>query len=187
MFRIILITLLCTSKLFATTKAYTGPIDFGRPATQEELSTYPITQYPDGKSLPIGQGTYAEGLKLYGDHCASCHGSQMEGKVAFGAPRLIGGRGTITGKGKPIKTIESFWPNAVSLYDYISRAMPFLTPKILTANEVYALCAYILGEARIISKTDQLDQDSLPKVSMPNEGGFIDPFKKNSRPAAQLA
>ena len=104
----------------------------------------------------------------------------MQGKTAFDAPRLIGGRGSLTGKGKPIKTVESFWPNPVSLYDYISRAMPFLTPKILSTNEVYALCAYIFAEARIIPKTKIMDRNTLPKVSMPNKNGFIDPYAKQT-------
>ena len=175
---IILILFFFAGKAFALTQPYTGPIELGRPATKSEIDAYPITQFPDGQNLPKGKGGYKEGEALYAQHCASCHGKHMEGKVAFGAPRLIGGRGSLIGDSKPIKTIESFWPNPVSLYDYISRAMPFLTPKILTANEVYALCAYIFAKAHIIPKTEVLDEAKLPKVEMPNKNGFIDPYVK---------
>ncbi|MFK7823173.1 MAG: c-type cytochrome [Oligoflexales bacterium] len=181
MYKAVLAMLFITNKLLAVTQAYTGPIEFGRPATLEELSTYPRTHFPDGENLPAGQGNYAEGKQLYQIHCVSCHGPQMKGKAAFNAPRLIGGRGSLKGGDKPIKTVESFWPHAVSLYDYISRAMPFLTPKILTANEVYALCAYILAEAHIIPKTTLMDETSLPKVAMPNKDGFIDPYTKQRK------
>ena len=46
-------------------------------------------------------------------------------------------------------------------------------PGSLSADEVYALCAYILGEAKIIDKTAVLDAQTLPRVEMPNRDGFI--------------
>jgi S-disulfanyl-L-cysteine oxidoreductase SoxD len=51
--------------------------------------------------------------------------------------------------------------------------MPFTAPGILTADEVYAVTAYILAEANIIDRTTVLDKQTLPKVQMPNRDGFI--------------
>jgi S-disulfanyl-L-cysteine oxidoreductase SoxD len=51
--------------------------------------------------------------------------------------------------------------------------MPFTAPGSLTADEVYAVSAYILTEANIIDKSTVLDAQSLPKVKMPNRDGFI--------------
>lgn len=176
MYKITLLCLLLSSQVFGETKAYTGSIDFGRPPTKSELAAFPTTFFPDGKNLPKGRGNYKEGESLYKHHCAACHGHELQGQVAFHAPRLIGGRGSLQGTKKAIKTVESFWPNPVSLYDYISRAMPFLNPKIFTADEVYSLCAYILAKANIIDKSQALDHQSLPEVSMPNKKGFVDPY-----------
>jgi hypothetical protein len=50
--------------------------------------------------------------------------------------------------------------------------MPFTAPGTLTADEVYAVCAYILAEANIIEKTAVMDRNTLPNVQMPNRDGF---------------
>jgi cytochrome c len=51
--------------------------------------------------------------------------------------------------------------------------MPFQAPGSLTADEVYAVSAFILGEGNIIDKTMVLDAQSLPRVQMPNRDGFV--------------
>jgi cytochrome c len=59
------------------------------------------------------------------------------------------------------------------LFDYVKRAMPFNSPGTLKDDEIYAVVAYILSEAKIIQPTDKMDATSLPKVMMPNRDGFI--------------
>jgi cytochrome c len=86
--------------------------------------------------------------------------------------RLIGGRGTLTTK-DPVMTVESYWPYATTLFDYVRRAMPFNAPGSLSADEIYAVSAYILAEGDIIDKTMVLDAQTLPRVQMPNRDGFI--------------
>jgi cytochrome c len=86
--------------------------------------------------------------------------------------RLLGGRGTLTTK-NPVMTVESYWPHATTLFDYVRRAMPFQAPGTLTADEVYAVSAYILAEGNIIDKAMILDAQTLPRVQMPNRDGFI--------------
>ncbi|HVC11047.1 MAG TPA: cytochrome c, partial [Burkholderiales bacterium] len=85
---------------------------------------------------------------------------------------LIGGRGSLTG-GKPLKTVESYWPYATTVFDYVKRAMPFNAPGSLSDSQAYAVTAYILGEARIIPQEEVIDAGTLPKVKMPNRHGFI--------------
>jgi S-disulfanyl-L-cysteine oxidoreductase SoxD len=86
--------------------------------------------------------------------------------------RLIGGRGTLTSQ-KPTLTVESYWPYATTLFDYVRRAMPFQAPGSLSADEIYAVCVYILTEAKITDKSIVLDAQTLPRVQMPNRDGFI--------------
>jgi S-disulfanyl-L-cysteine oxidoreductase SoxD len=88
------------------------------------------------------------------------------------ALRLIGGRGTLASK-NPVLTVESYWPYATTLFDYVRRAMPFTAPGSLTNDEVYAVAAYILAEAKIIDTSTILDAQTLPKLQMPNRDGFI--------------
>jgi len=73
----------------------------------------------------------------------------------------------------PVVTVESYWPYATTLFDYIRRAMPFSAPGSLSNDEVYAVTAYILAEDKIIDKTTVIDAETLPKVQMPNRDGFI--------------
>ncbi len=92
--------------------------------------------------------------------------------AGIGGDKLLGGRGSLVG-GKPVKTIESYWPYATTVFDYVRRAMPFNAPGSLTDSEVYAVTAYILGEANIVPKGEVIDAQSLAKVKMPNRDGFI--------------
>ena len=59
------------------------------------------------------------------------------------------------------------------MFDYVKRAMPFNAPGSLSDDEVYAVVAYVLGEANILKKGRQLNATTLPKIDMPNKDGFI--------------
>jgi mono/diheme cytochrome c family protein len=115
---------------------------------------------------------------VYEATCAACHGTDLKGVAGLpdmpsgGALRLIGGRGTLA-SANPVVTVESYWPYATTLFDYIRRAMPFSAPGSLSNDEVYAVTAYILAEGNIIDKATVIDAETLPKVQMPNRDGFI--------------
>jgi mono/diheme cytochrome c family protein len=141
----------------------------GRAPTPDEVKSWDIAISPDGKELPPGSGTAAEGSRIYAANCASCHGKTgKEGP----SEALVGGQGTL-GTPKPVRTIGSFWPYATTVWDYINRSMPYNKPGSLTANEVYAVTAYLLTLNGIIKNEDVMDAKSLPKVKMPNRDGFI--------------
>jgi mono/diheme cytochrome c family protein len=144
---------------------------FGAPVSDQELTKY--FSYPaDGTGLPSGSGTGEAGAKVYAETCAACHGEKLEGNSAkgIGGDKLIGGRGTLESKA-PVKTVESYWPYATTLFDY-KRAMPFSSPGSLSDDQVYSVVAYVLSEAKIIKPTDVMDAKTLPQVEMPNRDGF---------------
>jgi S-disulfanyl-L-cysteine oxidoreductase SoxD len=150
-----------------------GHYGFGTDASPQDLANfYSIT--PDGAGLPPGSGNATAGAKVYADNCAACHGDKLQGNPAkgIGGDRLLGGRGTLASNA-PIKTVESYWPYATTLFDYVKRAMPFNAPGSLNDNDVYAVVAYVLSEAKIIKPTDTMNATTLPKVTMPNRDGFI--------------
>jgi len=157
---------------------YPDDLKLGTTASPDEVRALAIAVRPDGKGLPAGNGDWAAGKKVYEAQCAACHGANLQGVAGIpGMPagealRLIGGRGTLATP-KPVLSVESYWPYATTLFDYIRRAMPFQAPGSLSDNEVYAVSAYILGEANIIRRTDVMSAGTLPLVRMPNRDGFI--------------
>ncbi|WP_113910830.1 c-type cytochrome [Roseovarius dicentrarchi] len=146
----------------------------GSPASEEAIAAIDIDVMPDGRGLPDGSGTYGEGEELYEAICAACHGADLMGISQLGAPQLIGGRGTLA-TDAPVKTVESYWPYASTLFDYTHRAMPMTEPGSLTADEVYAISAYVLGRAGIIGTEPGtlLDAASMADIKMPNADGFV--------------
>ena len=146
--------------------------DFGRPATPQEIKGWDIDVSPDGAGLPPGHGDAQQGQAIFAAKCASCHGPQGEGKPM---DRLVGGMGTLRDK-KPEKTVGSFWPYATTLFDFVRRAMPLNAPQSLTADEVYAVSAYVLFLNGIVAQGTTLDADDLAKVKMPNRDGFVSAY-----------
>jgi S-disulfanyl-L-cysteine oxidoreductase SoxD len=154
----------------------------GSPVTQSELAGF-MAIPPDGRGLPSGSGDAQRGAKVYAENCAACHGDHLEGNPAkgIGGDKLIGGRGSLASK-TPVKTVESYWPYATTLFDYVKRAMPFTSPGSLSDDDAYSVVAYILSEAKVIQPSDQINAATLPKVVMPNRNGF----EPDPRPELQL-
>lgn len=144
-------------------------VDFGRPATPDEIKLWDIDVGPDGKGLPAGSGKVAQGKQIFADNCAACHGDNGQGGIK---DRLVGGQGTLASN-MPVKTVGSFWPYATTLFDYIHRAMPYPSPGSLSTDETYAVTAYILSLNGIVPADGKVDKESLPKINMPNRDGFV--------------
>ena len=137
----------------------------GRTPTAEEIRAWDISIGPTGEELPQGRGTVREGAQLYrAKGCAGCHGaSAIDGKAPIlkskAAPNAdIWARGRIL----PLRA-----PFATTVWDYINRAMPLNREGTLTADEVYALTAYMLFINDVIREDEVLDAKSLPMVKMP--------------------
>jgi len=164
------IALLC----FATAAVAADAPKLGQAVSPADLAAWDISIAPDGIGLPPGQGTSAQGEAVYVSKCVACHGEKGAGKPN---DVLVGGAGSLAAGQPPVKTVGSFWPYATTLFDYIRRAMPYNEPKSLTADEAYAVSAYVLALNGIIGAGDVIDAQSLPKVKMPNRDGFV-PFPR---------
>ena len=44
---------------------------------------------------------------------------------------------------------------------------------LLTVDQIYSLTAFILFRNGIVKEDDAMDQNTLPKVQMPNRNGFV--------------
>jgi len=85
---------------------------------------------------------------------------------------LVGGQGTLI-TDRPRKTVDSYWPYATTLFDYVRRAMPYQAPGTLTNDETYAVTAYILFLNEIVDNKARMDAATLPDVKMPNRDNFV--------------
>lgn len=146
----------------------------GTPATPEQIRALDIDVMPDGRGLPEGRGSVAEGAATYAARCAGCHGAKGEGGSA---ERLVGRNDgdsfAFATNPKLVRTVGSYWPYATTLFDYTSRAMPFQRPGTLLPAETYGLVAYLLHLNGIVPETAVMDRHTLPKVVMPAREKFV--------------
>jgi mono/diheme cytochrome c family protein len=140
----------------------------GRTITPAEASTAGTTIFPDGRGLPAGSGTAVRGKALFEQQCANCHGAGGRGGSA---PELVGGTASLTSP-RPDKTIGQYWPYAPTLFDFNWRAMPMDKPGSLSADDAYAVTAYLLFAEGLVGETQVVDTRTLPAVKMPNRNGF---------------
>ncbi len=160
----------------AAALAQTPTYNLGKIASAEEIRAWgDLVIGPAGKELPPGSGTAKEGAKIYAQKCPQCHGptGAETGPGLFARP-LVGGKGTLNTL-RPVLTVGSFWPFATTIWSFINRAMPPYEEGSLSADEVYALTAFLLYRNNIIQENDIMDAKSLPKVQMPNRNGFVPP------------
>ena len=141
---------------------------FGSDASAARVAMWDIDVKPDGEGLPPGSGTVVQGQRVFLTHCVACHGATgTEGPN----DRLVG---TAAWEQWPNgQTVGNYWPYATTLYDYIRRAMPQLTPGILTSNETYAVVGYILNMNGLVPADAVMDAATLPAVEMPARDRFV--------------
>lgn len=146
----------------------------GRQADTSTIAAWDTDVRPDGRGLPGGSGSVSQGEALYQKKCVACHGNrgvggpfdQLVGRVAndafpFGSDQSV------------VKTVGNYWPYATTLFDYINRAMPYDAPGSLSADQVYALVAYLLHLNQILPAEALLSQDNLANIIMPARDRFV--------------
>ncbi|GGE56705.1 c-type cytochrome [Actibacterium pelagium] len=142
----------------------------GREALPEEIAAWNVDIAPDGTGLPAGSGDAFTGEEVFAEACAICHGDFAEGRDNW--PKLAGGEGTLADK-DPLKTVGSYWPYLSTVWDYVNRSMPFGNAQSLTADEVYAITAYILYSNDLVDDDFVLSNENFMDVELPNAEGFI--------------
>ena len=161
MLRVLPFVLLLGASVLAQSPTY----GVGRTASPEEIRAWDISIGPTGAELPPGRGTAKEGAQLYMQKgCAACHGKTgTEGT----APNLKGKADPKSDTWERGRILPIRAPYATTVWDYINRGMPLGREGTLTADEVYALTAFLLNINDVIPEDQVLDAQSLPKVKMP--------------------
>ena len=174
--RLVTILLLLGSPAFAQSPTY----GVGRTPTAEEIRRMDISIGPTGEELPPGRGTAKEGAQVFEQKgCIACQGPAGLGGMA---PELQSKKGHDVPIWKRERILPLRSPFATTVWDYINRGMPLGNEGTLTADEVYALTAYLLALNKIIPQNQVLDQNNLAKVKMPigNEWARVPDWKPRS-------
>ena len=156
--------------------------NIGRTATPQEIKAWDIDVRPDFKGLPAGQGSVRQGEVVWDAQCQSCHGHFGESAAVF--TPIAGGttlddsktgrvKSLLPGSNQPQRTTLMKLSSLSTLWDYINRAMPWNSPKSLTADEVYAVTAYILNLGDILPADFVLSNQNMAAVQamLPNRNG----------------
>ena len=154
----------------------------GRPATTKEIAAWDIDVRGDFKGIPKGEGSVAQGSKVWEEQCETCHGTFGESLEVFGP--IVGGTTKADMKtGHVLSMHDGSEPKRSTLmkvstlstiWDYINRAMPWTAPKTLTTDQVYAVTAYILNMGGILPDNFVLSDKNIAEVQkiMPNRNGM---------------
>ena len=167
---------LLASPAFAQSPTY----GVGRTPTAEEIRRMDISIGPTGEELPSGRGTAKEGAQVFEQKgCIACHGAAGLGGMA---PILQSKKDPKLPIWERERILPLRAPFATIVWDYINRGMPAGREGTLTADEVYALTAYLLFINKVIPEDEVLDQQSLPKVKMPigDDYGKLHEWKPNT-------
>ncbi|MCE8008525.1 c-type cytochrome [Aestuariivita sp.] len=159
-----------TALVLLGSPAFADGFGLGRVALPEEIAAWDLDVSPDGTGLPPGSGDVLTGEEVFADKCAVCHGDFAEGVDNW--PKLAGGWDTLADD-DPLKTVGSYWPYLSTSWDYINRSMPFGDAQSLTADEVYAIVAYILYSNDLVDEDFVLSDETFTAFEMPNQDGFI--------------
>src|SRR5262249_60768818 len=73
-----LTAVLALTQAVAAQQGYPVRFDLGTTPTPQDLAEL-FAIPPDGRGLPPGKGTYAQGEKVYADSCAVCHRDKLPG------------------------------------------------------------------------------------------------------------
>lgn len=179
------LALLCAGALLLANPAFSEApkkapekLNLGRPALPEEIRAWDIDVRPDGLGLPAGSGTVKQGDDIFQAQCATCHGEFGQGNGRW--PVLAGGQGSMK-HDRPEKTIGSFWPDLSTVFDYVRRAMPFGNAQSLSADETYALTAYLLFLNDIVKdEAFELNDRNFTSIKLPNAGAFFEDDREKS-------
>lgn len=147
--------------------------DLGRPATDAEIAAWDIDVNPSWEGLPTGRGDVAQGKALYAQKCAACHAPDGKAGKGWLGPTLVATERVGPDDYATPRAFGNYWPYTSTLFDYIRRAMPQTAPGSLSADETYALVAFLLHENGAVASDFVADDQSIRTVKPPHDVRFV--------------
>jgi len=190
-----------TGPYYINDEAHNMSLNNGREPTKAELDAwdtdimagYVYQTDTTVRPMPEGSGSVSEGEELYEAQCVMCHGDFGSG--GGGYPALSKGHAVNMQKtlknnrwddpdaDGPVRVFGSYWPQANTMWWYIRDGMPHPKSKTLSADQTYALTAYMLYlnemsiDGELVDEDYVLDREKFVKIKMPNEDGFVPNIK----------
>ena len=129
--------------------------ELGPTPRADRVAAVDIDVSPSGAGLPAGSGTRRAGRRGIRGELRGVSRRERRGQAARIRNSSAARRGTSTSRRdfKIPRTIGNYWPYATTLFDYIRRAMPLTAPGSLTADQTYAVTAYLLSREGVIPAT----------------------------------
>jgi cytochrome c len=108
----------------------------------------------------------AQGQKLYGEHCADCHGASGEGAKA---PAVVGlDKGALPLDPPPKAEVrKSEFKTVADIAAFVGKNMPADAPGTLTAEQYYSILAFDLKANGIDLGAKKLDGELAPTLTVP--------------------
>ena len=163
----VILSPVATTLCLAEEQALPERFGIGREPDASEIEQWDIDITPSGENLPDGQGTVELGETVYAQLCLACHGPEGAGGINDQLVGHFNPDNDFAGDPSLPRTIGNYWPYATTLYDYINRSMPTVTPGTLSAEQVYSLVAYLLYLNGIVEEDAVIDAVTLPSIEMP--------------------
>jgi len=183
-----------TGPYYINEDAHAMTLNNGRVPTAAELKAWDMDLQPrgagspNGQGIPVGSGSAEDGEELYEAQCLSCHGDFGAGAGTYPAlgdgnaydlhKTLTNNRYSDPEADGPRRLFGSYWPQLTTMFWYIRDAMPHPKSKTLSADETYALTAYMLYineievNGKVVDEEFVLSNENFLDVHLPNEDGF---------------
>src|SRR5262245_63794960 len=82
---IALISAGCAGQSTVSAKVDAPAVGFGKPISEADIAPWDIDiRTSDGKGLPPGRGSVAQGRTVYEQRCQACHGPEAKGGPVYG-------------------------------------------------------------------------------------------------------
>src|SRR5437868_14516530 len=86
----------------------------GKPISEADLALWDMSIGPDGKGLPPGSGTAAQGAAIFAQKCEVCHG-----KNGYGGPNAALANAPDK---PPQRNMATYVPYSTTIFDFTRRA-----------------------------------------------------------------
>src|SRR3954454_13582408 len=113
---------------------------------------------------PAGNDQVAQGGKLYGKHCARCHGDAGQGTKK--APPVVGKEALPLDPPKGAKIRTAKFHTAQDVAAFVATKMPANKPGSLTADEYYAILAFDLKANGVDVTGKKIDPTSAAQIKL---------------------